>query len=214
MRAVEARTNPPAMRRSLHLLITLTTLAHTAAAQRWGHSGLGAKLGGQLCNLIASDRTYLAVPGAVAGAYVPLLVSDRLELQPELLLSYQGSDLQQVERDAIRLRMLYLQVPLSAKLFLTNAINLQAGVQAGRCLQAKADDVDVTDDMRTYDVGFTAGLGVDLQRGLDITARYYGGTTPTLISTTGVNPRHRLLQLTAGLRLMRFSHRRGRGHRG
>lgn len=202
------------MRRALLLFIVLSALVHGTKAQRQGHSGLGVKLGGQLCNLMASDRTYLAVPGAVAGVYVPLLVSARLELQPELLLSYQGSDLQQVERDATRIRMLYLQVPLSAKLFLTNAINLQAGLQAGRCLQAKADDTEVTDDMRTYDVGFTAGLGVDLRRGLDITARYYGGTTPTLLTTTGVNPRHRLIQLTAGLRLVRFSHRRGRGHRG
>jgi hypothetical protein len=202
------------MHRSIALLLLIPSLTHDTSAQRWGHSGLGMKLGGQLCNLIASDRTYLAVPGAVAGAYVPLLVSERLELQPELLISYQGSDLQHVERDATRLRMLYLQVPLSVKLFLTNAINLQAGLQAGRCLQAKADDTDVTADMRTYDVGFTAGLGVDLQRGVDITARYYGGTSPTLIATTGVNPRHRLIQLTAGLRIMRFNHRRARGGRG
>lgn len=177
-------------------------------AQPSGQAGMGIKAGGQWSTLLASDATYTPIPGGLLGVYFPLLASARLELQPELLLSYQGCDVQRPDEDPSRLRMLYVHLPVCAKIFLTNEVNLQGGVQAGKRISAWMDDEQVTDRFRPYDVGFIAGLGIDLRSGLDFTARYYGGTTPVLTETTGVNPRHRLLQITAGYRVMRFGRHR------
>jgi hypothetical protein len=185
-----------------------------ASAQPSARAGMGIKAGGQWSTLLASDVTYTSIPGGLAGVYFPLLAAARLEIQPELLLSYQGCDVQRPEENLSRLRMLYVHLPVCAKLFLTNELNLQGGFQAGKCLSARMDDEGVTDDFRPFDVGFIAGLGVDLRSGFDIAARYYGGTTPVLTETTGVNPRHRLLQLTAGYRILRFSHRRHKLRKG
>lgn len=147
---------------------------------------------------------YQAVPGALAGIYFPLLASARLELQPELLLSYQGCDIPLREAGVQELRMLYLQVPLIAKVYLGNAFNMQGGLLMARCLAAQWDGERITDTFRAFDLGYAAGIGMDTHRGLDITARYCAGTSPLLVETTGVNPRSRSIQLTAGLRIVRF----------
>ena len=188
-------------------------LGTTASAQPSGHAGMGIKVGGQWSTLLASDATYTPIPGGLLGVYFPLLASARIELQPELLLSYQGCDVQRSDEDPSGLRLLYAHLPVCAKVFLTNEVNLQGGVQAGKCLSARMDDEQVTDRFRPYDVGFITGLGIDLRSGLDFTARYYGGTTPVLTRTTGVNPRHRLLQITAGYRVMRFGRHRHKLHK-
>ena len=202
------------MRTSLPLYPVLFLLvATTTSAQPSGHTGMGIKAGGQWSTLLASDVTYTAIPGGLAGVYFPLLATARLELQPELLLSYQGCDVQRHEEDPSQLRMLYVHLPVCAKLFLTNEVNLQGGIQAGKCVSARMDDERVTDDFRSFDLGFIAGLGIDLRSGFDLMARYYGGMAPALNETTGVNPRHRLLQLTAGYRVLRFGHRRHKLHK-
>lgn len=202
------------MRTSLPLCPVLLLLATASYAQPSHHAGMGLKAGGQWSTLIASDVTCTGIPGGLLGLYFPLLTSARIELQPELLLSYQGCDIQRAEKDPSRLRMLYVQLPVCAKIFLTNEVNLQGGVQAGKRLSARMNDEQVTDEFRAFDIGFIAGLGLDLRSGFDLTARFYGGTTPVLTETTGVNPRHRLLQLTAGYRVMRFSQRRHKLHKG
>lgn len=203
------------MRTSLPLTSAFVLLfAASVDAQPSGHAGMGIKAGGQWSTLVASDATYTPIPGGLVGIYFPLLAAARLELQPELFLSYQGCDVQRQEKDPSRLRMLYVHVPVCAKLFLTNEVNLQGGVQVGKCMSALMDNERATDDFRPFDVGVIAGLGVDLRSGFDLNARYYGGTTPVLNETTGVNPRNRLLQLTAGYRVMRFGRHRHKLHKG
>jgi len=194
--------------------VLLFLLGTTATAQPSGHAGMGIKAGGQWSTLLASDATYTPIPGGLIGVYFPLLATARIELQPELLLSYQGCDVQRSDEDPSRLRMLYVHLPLCAKVFLTNEVNLQGGIQAGRRILARTDQEQVTDRFRPYDAGFIAGLGIDLRNGLDFSARYFGGTTPVLTETTGVNPRHRLLQITAGYRVLRFGRHRHKLHKG
>lgn len=205
---------PYAMRTSLPLSALFLLAAHPTHAQSVGRSGMGIKAGIQWCTLVAPDLVYSATPGGIAGLYLPLHAGARFELQPELLFSYQGADVHRTDAEAFPLRMLYLHLPVSAKVFLSNDLNLQGGVQAARCMSAVADEDQVTDQIRTFDIGFIAGLGLDLKSGVDLTARYYGGTTPVFVQDEGVNPRHRLLQLTAGYRVMRLNHRKHRSHKG
>jgi len=203
------------MRHPLRLfLITSLALPPALYSQPSWVAGMGIKAGAQWSTLLTSDVTYLGIPGGLAGLYFPMLASTRLEFQPELLLSYQGADLQRTDKDPARFRMLYMHLPVSAKLYFTNDLNLQGGLLAGKSITATLEDERITDEIRPYDVGFVAGIGLDLRSGFDLTARYYGGTTPVLVETTGVNPRHRVVQLTAGYRVMRFGHRRHKLHKG
>lgn len=197
----------PRLKTTFPMLLAML-LCMQALAQKRGRYGMGVKFGPQWCNLNGSDRAYEAVPGAVAGVYFPLLASARLEFQPELMLSYQGSNVPLGETGSGQLRMLYVQVPLNAKVYLGNTFNLQAGLMVARCLAARADGEVITDRYRNFDSGFTAGIGIDTYRGMDITARYCAGTSPLLLETTGVNPRSRAYQLTLGFRVLRFRSQR------
>jgi hypothetical protein len=189
---------------------SLFILALPVLGQRPSRSGIGLKVGPQGTNLLGSDKVYKPIPGVVSGIYFPLWVGARFELQPELLLSYQGSQLPDAENGPGRMRMLYLCLPLNAKLYISNALNIQGGVQESRILKATIDTIASTDRFRAFDFGFTAGVGLDLYTGLDMTVRYYAGMSPVLLSTTGVNPRNRLLQFTVGYRVARLRHNRNR----
>lgn len=183
-------------------------LALPALGQRPSRSGIGLKGAAQWTTIQAGALSYQPMVGAAAGAYFPLWCGARFEVQPELLLSYQGAMLLHKEDDPKAIRLMYAQLPISAKLYLTNAVNLQAGAQIGRLLAATSDGDDVRDDYVPFDFGLIAGLGADLQSGLDFAVRYYSGMTPMLVDDDLFYPTNRYTQLSVGYRIARFSHQR------
>ena len=138
------------------------------------------------------------------GAYAPIWAGARLELQPELLISAQGSSIKPDEGTRQTLRLYYVQLPINMKVFMTNVLNVQAGIQAGRLIVANADHEDVTDRYQRMDIGLNLGAGLDFACGMDLTLRYYSGLTPLLVDDDVLFPTNRTLQLTAGYRMMRF----------
>ena len=114
-------TSPPA------LLVLLLFMPLLTVAQR---SGIGIK-GGMLASHTRSGAySSQYIPGATVGIYAPLLGSARFELQPEVLFTALGSGHTSPEEVRYTVRTLYLQVPLSAKVYFSNVINVQAGLQA------------------------------------------------------------------------------------
>ncbi|MBK8612096.1 MAG: PorT family protein [Flavobacteriales bacterium] len=186
------------------LFWTLFVLSLPAFGQRASRSGLGLKGGLQMATTRTAILSYDPVPGAVLGAYAPIWAGARLELQPELLISAQGSSIKPDEGTRQTLRLYYVQLPINMKVFMTNVLNVQAGIQAGRLIVANADHEDVTDRYQRMDIGLNLGAGLDFARGMDLTLRYYSGLTPLLVNDDVLFPTNRTLQLTAGYRMMRF----------
>ncbi|MBV6403979.1 MAG: hypothetical protein GFGODING_00726 [Flavobacteriales bacterium] len=182
-------------------LVLMSSFA-TLSAQR---TAIGIK-GGVVVGTARSELVrYGMVPGATLGAYAAIEVSDRIEVQPELVASLQGASYL-VGEDEVRWvdRQLYAQLPVSVKFFVTNALNLHIGGQLGWLMLARTDTDDgtrnTTDRFVPLDAGVIAGLGVDLLHGTDLTLRYYGGITPTLADDSTIYPRNSTLQLTVGHR--------------
>jgi len=192
----------PLLRRPLLLLMLVLTLP--AIGQRRQSSGVGLKVGAQMASWRSEANTYNAVPGAVAGVYFPLFMAPRLELQPEVLGAMLGAGRTFNEGQHSMLRSLYLQVPVSAKFYLSNTVNLLAGVQVAQLMFARQDGADVTDRLNAFDFGTNIGAGLDLIHGLDLSLRYYSGITPTLTDDRTLYPRNRSMQLTAGYRITQF----------
>ncbi|HRO98747.1 MAG TPA: outer membrane beta-barrel protein, partial [Flavobacteriales bacterium] len=119
-----------------------------------------------------------------------------------------GSGFVEPNGDRTSLRTMMVQVPLSAKLFLGNAFNLQGGFQLGKVINAQRIDpegsTDVTEQMRPMDLGANLGIGLDLSSGWDLGMRYYSGLWTIFEEDDALFPRNRTLQLTAGKRLMRL----------
>ncbi|HMQ77166.1 MAG TPA: outer membrane beta-barrel protein [Flavobacteriales bacterium] len=192
------------------LALTLTTAV--AHAQR---SAIGIKGGIVLGTARSALVQYGLVPGATLGPYAAFGVSDRIELQPELLVSLNGASYAVGENDDRWVdRQLYAHLPLSVKLFVSNTLNLHIGGQLGWLLMARTDTddgtINTTDRFVPLDAGVIAGLGLDLIGGTDLTLRYYGGVTPTLADDSTVYPRNNTLQFTVGYRFKPFKRRYAR----
>ena len=195
------------------LFSALISVPMASHAQGLSRSDIGIKAGAQWCRLAADGVPYTAIPGGVLGAYAPFLVRARLEIQPELVASYQGSDLQIPEAAPATARMLYVQLPVAVKVFLSNTFNLQAGPQAAWCAAAWSNGESAKDLVRPFEVGLFGGLGLDMRTGWDLCARYYYGMKPVLIGDHGTNPRHRIIQVGLGYRMMHTGGRKHRLHR-
>jgi hypothetical protein len=186
------------------LLIVLLLLNVSAFGQKRSHSGVGLKAGAQMSTWRSAVGTYQPIPGGVVGVYFPIFMGPRFELQPELVGAMLGASRTIGEVKQPEVRSLYLQIPITAKLFLSNAFNLQGGAQFGQLMMAQQEGQDVTDAFNPIDIGLNFGLGLDMIRGWDLTMRYYSGMKPTLVDDDTLFPTNRSLQLTAGYRITQF----------
>lgn len=196
----------------LPLLGLCCASGHIARGQS---SGIGLKAGGLMNVAKANGRSDRPMFGGVLGLYGPIYGGPRFELQPEVLLSLQGRVLSDGENGFTGLRSFYLQVPISAKIFIGNTFNLAGGPQFGKLLSAQQfgdTTVDVTSDVNPWDIGFNAGIGADLRSGWDFTLRYYSGLSSVMKDENLALPVNRSTQLTVGYRFAKWRHngRRGR----
>lgn len=172
------------------------------------HSGIGIKGGALMSDTRSVQITTNSIPGATAGLYFPLRAGDRLEVQPELLVTAMGAGFTLPDGERSTLRTLYVQLPVSAKVYFGNTLNVQAGILMGRLILAQQDapngSEDVTESYNTWDHGFVLGLGVDLITGLDMGVRYYNGMRPILKEDVTPFLRNRAYMLTVGYRLGRL----------
>ncbi len=196
--------------RSILPLVAILVYPFGSHAQRPSRSGLGYMFGPQAATWHSEAVIYRPVPGFVAGLYSPIRAGNRWEIQPELLLSLQGAARDRPEGDRSTMRNLSAIIPVSLKLFLTPAFNLQAGVQGGYLILANANGTDISDQVSKLDMGLNAGVGIGTRSGIDLTLRYYNGLSNTLAEDHVVYPTNRNLQLTVGRRFMQFSKKRFR----
>lgn len=200
-----------AMTRSAFLIGTIMFLAPLVGqAQRFAHSGIGYMGGPQAAMWQSELIKYRPVPGAAAGIYAPIMLGNRIELQPELMLSFGGASRTLAEGERSTMHSLHANVPVSLKFFLTRSFNIHVGVQGGYLLFATADGTQVSEMINPLDLGATIGLGIGTWSGLDINLRYYNGLSNMLRDDRTYFPLNRTLQATIGKRIAQFKHRRVR----
>ncbi|MBK8498123.1 MAG: outer membrane beta-barrel protein [Flavobacteriales bacterium] len=146
----------------LYCLLALPGRFHSAFAQ---HSGIGIKGGLLLSDTRSAKLTSNTIPGATAGAYFALRAGDRLEVQPELLLTSLGSGYTLPDGERATVRTLYIQMPVCAKAYVGNTFNAQGGILMGRLMLAQQETPNgtekVTDSYNNWDYGFVLGVGAD-----------------------------------------------------
>lgn len=108
-----------------------------------------------------------------AGIVTEIRIFENLALQPELLYSTQGSELNGFG-EQIKNELGYLSVPVLAKFYLTNnGLSLEAGPQFS-VLVSERNEIN-TDDSSTFDFGVAAGLSYKITNKLFISGRYIAG---------------------------------------
>jgi len=124
------------------------------------------------------------------GGVVEIPFAERWSVQPEILYSQQGAQSKEEEGGIEfedKLILDYINIPVMAKFYLTDALSLEAGPQFG--FNAKAEneftvegdgvDVeetdDISDDVNGFDLGAGIGAAYRLPMGIFFQARYVLG---------------------------------------
>ncbi|RKR08613.1 outer membrane protein with beta-barrel domain [Flavobacterium sp. 90] len=149
----------------------------------------GVKGGFNMSNLYqskADDNNVLY--GFNAGVYATLPISDFIAIQPEILFTTKGAELDYNNALAsgnAKFKLNYIEVPLLVRVNITKNFNVHAGGYASYLVSSKVTgDGDVTfdqqidtEDLNKFDAGLAAGVGVDFNP-ISIGLRYnYGLTT-------------------------------------
>lgn len=110
-----------------------------------------------------------------AGVVAEINIFQNLSIQPELLYSTVGSELDGLS-DQIKNELGYLSLPVMAKFYLTeNKLSLEVGPQAS-VLVSERNEIDATDS-NTFDFAVAGGLSYKITNGLFISGRYAAGLT-------------------------------------
>jgi len=109
------------------------------------------------------------------GLVTEIKLLENLSLQPELLYSTQGSELEGFG-EQIKNELGYISLPVMAKFYLTsNRLSIEAGPQFS-FLVSERNELDSTDS-NTFDFGIGGGLSYKITDGLFISGRYIAGLT-------------------------------------
>jgi hypothetical protein len=149
----------------------------------------GVKGGFNMSNLYQNDADDENVLyGFNAGVYATLPVSDFIAIQPELLFTTKGAELDYNNAFAsgnAKFKLNYIELPLLVRVNITKNFNVHAGGYASYLVSSKVtgdgdfnfeEEID-TDDLNKFDAGLSAGVGVDFTP-ISVGLRYnYGLTT-------------------------------------
>lgn len=109
------------------------------------------------------------------GVVTEFKLLDNFALQPELLYSSQGSQLNGLGNQ-IKNELGYISVPLLVKLYLTdNKLSVEGGPQVS-FLVSERNEVN-GNDANSFDLGFAAGLSYKITKNIFLSGRYIAGLT-------------------------------------
>jgi hypothetical protein len=178
----------------------------------------GVKGGVNLSNLYVDnvqDKNWKL--GATVGVYAKLPIVKGLSIQPEVLYSMKGAQINYNNflggSGKYRYNFDYVEVPVTAVINLAKNFNLQAGGYAAFLASVKVKDVDANgnvngitelnkDNFQSFDYGLVGGLGFDIEN-TNLGLRYsYGlkniGKDGTLSGNALQNSKHSVISLTVG----------------
>ena len=191
------------------ILIPVLALSSLSQAQS---TGLGLKGGVVLSSTKVLGQRPAPLVGGTMGLYFPWGIGPRVELQPELLATMMGAEFRGNEGAQRTLRSVYVQLPVTVKVYLSNAFHFSGGYQFGWLLHAGErlgdDQSNVTDQYRSMDMGFVGGIGLDLRSGVDLGLRAYGGMTRALRNDETLFLKNRSAQFTIGYRFIQFKRKK------
>lgn len=158
---------------ALVLVFGLTVFAQNAQ--------LGLKAGLNVSNLSNSNgRDMGSKLGPNAGLLAHIPMGRSFAIQPEIMYSDQGAKYT-ISNGEHKLRLQYINIPLQFQYLFNNGFRLQTGPQVGFLagVKDKVRDVETgiftSEDFKTVDFSWSAGVGYLSTSGLGVDARYNFG---------------------------------------
>ncbi|MEM8939823.1 MAG: porin family protein [Bacteroidota bacterium] len=132
----------------------------------------------------------------------------KIGIQPEILFSDQGAEVDFGPLGESDIELLYINVPIMGKYYLIEGVNLQFGPQLSFLLDSELDDTGIELETTDTDFGLAFGAGWDAPFGLKVDARFILGLTDindsSDIDFSQVDIQNRNFQLSVGYRLFKI----------
>jgi hypothetical protein len=181
---------------------------------------IGIKGGVNLSNLYVDNvKDENIKVGAIVGFYTKIPVTKGLSIQPEILYSQKGAQVNYNNlfgNGKYRYNFDYIEIPVSLVVNVAKNFNVLAGGYTAFLASAKVKDVDANgningvkdlnrDNFETFDYGLVGGLGFDIENA-NIGIRYsYGlkniGKNGSLSGNLLQNAKNSVISLTIGFAL-------------
>lgn len=145
----------------------------------------GVKGGVQFTN-ITGDLDGDGRTGFYLGGLVDFAVAEDFHVQPEVLYSMEGADEASIS---------YIRIPIMAKYYVMEGLNLQAGPSVAFKIASEDDFVD--EATKSIDFGLGIGAGYELTSGLFFDLRYNLGLA-NISDIDGVDAKNTGFQLGLG----------------
>jgi len=143
--------------------------------------------------------------GFHGGAFLTLFVTDNFALQPEFLFSIQGSKFDFGGFGEISNTFNYVNIPILLRYNPVDIFNIHAGPQVGLLMSAVSEFDGSKEDIegvKSSDIGFAFGAGVDLPLGLVGGVRYVMGLSNiSEDSGDGESLKNNVFQIYVGYKL-------------
>ena len=190
--------------KKMMMMLLMATVAMTASAQKTLHDSgtftLQPKVGLALGNF---SGDYTKLPGdddpkmraaLIAGVEGEYYINDWFSAAAGLSYAQQGW-----KRNDVTVKLDYLNIPLTANFYVAPGLALKTGAQFGFLMNAKADDVDVKDNIEKLNVSIPVGVSYEFSSFV-IDARYNIAVTKCnkYDGGTGDKQRSDLIQITLG----------------
>ena len=166
------------------LLFTAFAIFAFVNSNAQGEFRIGFKAGVNIAS-IGGDDTYGvgslgSRTGFHIGALVEVPITEKISIQPELLYSMKGSNLDFSSGDT-DIKLDYIDVPILGKYHIIEGLSGELGPVIGVLVKADADDGDESEDIKEYykstDIGIAIGASYRLPMGVFFSLRYNKGIT-------------------------------------
>lgn len=172
---------------------------------------IGAKAGLNISNISDLDDSK-SKTGFHVGAVAEIFITEKFSVQPEIIYSTQGAKQEETvyfmgvsAKFKATTKLDYLNIPIMAKYYIIDGLNVQAGPQVGFNVKSEAkmeangesETMDMKSDTKKVDFGLNLGVGYELPIGVFFDARYNLGLSK--ISKEGDNSaKNRVFQISVG----------------
>jgi len=182
------------MKKFIYSVATLLTIGFTAQAQEIKY---GIKAGLNLADWGMDAENTNVRPGLNVGLLAEIKLTENFAIQPEVVYSQQGTELEVKywtgnivgAKETYTSKTDYINIPIAAKYYIFEGLNIQAGPQIGFLVSAKEkaeysgfegrpnEEIDAKDAYKKVDFSILGGIGYDLPLGIFVQARYTYGLT-------------------------------------
>jgi Outer membrane protein beta-barrel domain len=161
--------------RKTFFAIALVLLAAGSFAQQKGSTAFGLKAGVNLSDYRGEDADGTDMRmGIYAGLFVHFATGSNWAIQPELMISGEGS-----KNTAGEIKVSYTNLPIAIQYKTKSGLYLETGPQFGFRSAAKAEigntETDVTKSITSTNISWLGGAGFVTKSGFGINARYVYG---------------------------------------